>query len=205
MPLRITHGARRRGPLGQGTTAFGYPSGYRKGTPNVPLAPRILCSDDIYRLAVWQNMTIAEFAGDVDALRMRRVGRAHRELAASYPDGTVSCTIVRQGVPVASEEARDEAVQFMKELGDSLRRSALIIEDTGIMAQVLRTVVRGFNVITRNTKLVLCANLDEVVNALSPLVVPVQEGGNVRAELAAAVTAARRGYEPRPAAQAAQR
>jgi hypothetical protein len=167
----------------------------------VPLAPRIVISDEIYRLATWQNVAITEFAGDVDALRMRRIARMHRELSIAYPNGTVTCTIVRAGVPIASQAARDEAAAFMKELGGSLLRSALVLEDTGIMAQVLRTVVRGLNVVTRNTKLVLCSRIDEAISSLSPLVVPPQPDADVRAELSAAVATVRKGYDPRPAQQ----
>jgi len=171
----------------------------------LPLAPRIINSDDVYRLAIWQNVSIADFAGDVDALRMRRIARAHRELATAYPNGIVACTILRAGVPIASQGARDEAVKSLKELGDLFLRSALIIEDTGIMAQVLRTVVRGLNVFTRNTKLVLCNHIDEASGSLSPLVVPPHPGSNVRAELAAAVAEVRRDYAPRSVQQVAQR
>ena len=92
----------------------------------MPLAPRIVNSDDVYRLAIWQNVAIADFAGDVDALRMMRIARAHRELSIAYPKGILAFTIIRPGVPIASEASRDVAVKLMKELGDVLRRSALV-------------------------------------------------------------------------------
>jgi hypothetical protein len=191
--------------VGLSAMLIGYPFRENREGKLVPLPPRIIHSDEIFRLATWQNVTIAIFAGDVDVNRMRRVARAHRELAATYPNGIVSCTIIKPGVPIAGQDTRDEAVTFMKELGDSLVRSALIIEDTGIMAQVIRTIVRGFNVIRRNTKLVLCTEIDEAIGSLAPLVVPTQPNANVRAELAAAVAEARKGYEPQPMRQVAQR
>jgi hypothetical protein len=73
------------------------------------------------------------------------------------------------------------------------------------MAQVLRTVVRGLNVITRNPKLVLCSDLDEAVGSLTPLIAPPSPASNVRAELAAAVATVTRGYDAQPLRQAAQR
>lgn len=171
----------------------------------MPIAPRIITSDDVYRLATWQNVTIAVFAGDVDTVRIMRIARAHRELAIEYPKGIVAFTIVRPGVPIASQGARDEAAKFIKELGGVLQRSALVLEDTGIMAQVLRTVVRGINIVTRNPKLVLCTELDDAIRSLTPLVAPPQPGSDVRAELAAAVAKVRKGYEPQPFQQPAQR
>ena len=165
----------------------------------MPIAPRIVHSDEIYRLATWQNASIGVFARDVDALRMRRIARAHTELSVAFPNGIVACTIVRPGVPVASQGARDEAAKFLKELGPSLLRSALVIEDTGIMAQVLRTFVRGLNIITRNTQLVLCRDIDEAIDSLAPLIVSPQPTAHVRAELAGAVAEVQKGYDVRPA------
>jgi hypothetical protein len=171
----------------------------------VTIAPRIAHSDDTFRLATWQNVTLVEIAGNMDAPSMRRLFRAHIDLAAAYPEGIVSCTIVRPGVPVAAGDGRAEVVKSMKELGDSWLRSALVIEETGVMAQVLRTIVRGFNIVTRNTKLVMCDDIEEAVGSIAPLVVPPQSGANVRAELLAAVAEARKGYAPRPVRPVAQR
>ena len=97
---------------------------------------------------------------------------------------------------VVSRRGRRGSGYALKELGGSLLRSALVIEDTSIMAQVLRAFVRGLNIVTRNTKLVLCSDIDEAVRSLSPLVVPPQPGADVRAELAAAIVQAREGYSP---------
>jgi hypothetical protein len=171
----------------------------------MPIAPRIVSSDGVYRSATWQNVTIADIAGDMDPLRMAKIARMHMDLAKAFPGGIVSCTIIRPGVPVGSSESREVAAQFLKELGDGLKRSALIMEETGLMAQVLRTFVRGLNIVTRNTKLVLCKNIDEAVGSLSSFIVPTQPGSNVGAELAAAVAQVRSDYAPRPVQQVAQR
>jgi hypothetical protein len=171
----------------------------------MPIAPRIVHSDDIYRAGIWQNVTIADVAGNVDAMRMRKIARMHVDLAKDYPGGIVSCTIIRAGVPIGSGESREVAEQFLKQLADVLKRSALVMEETGIMAQVLRTFVRGLNILTRKTNLVLCSDIGEAVSSLAPFVVPPQPSSNVSLELAAAVTEVRKGYDPRPEAQVAQR
>ncbi|HMI93779.1 MAG TPA: hypothetical protein VK509_20540 [Polyangiales bacterium] len=73
------------------------------------------------------------------------------------------------------------------------------------MAQVLRTIIRGINVVTRNTKLVLFNDLDEAIRSLAPLVASPRPGADVRSELRAAIASVRSGYAPRAQQQAAQR
>ena len=167
--------------------------------------PRIVCSDDVYRLALWQNVAITDVAGDMDVARMQLLGRTYRELAAAHPRGIVTCAIIRAGVPVSSKEARDEAAKFITDLGSSILRMAMLIEDKGVMAQVLRTIIRGINVVTRNTKLVIYNDLEEVTRSLSTLIVPPHSGADVRSELTAAIATVRSGYAPRPPQRAAQR
>lgn len=137
--------------------------------------------------------------------RMKQLGRVYRELAATFPRGIVTCAIIRAGVPVSSGEARDEAAKFINELGSSILRMAMLIEEKGAMALVMRTIIRGINVVTRNTKLVLYDDLEEATRSLTPLIVPPSIHGDVRSELAAAIASVRSGYAPRPAQRAAQR
>jgi hypothetical protein len=47
-------------------------------------------------------------------------------------------------------------------------KSAMVIEDTGILAQMLRTVIRGINVLARNTRLDVLANGDAAILAIAP-------------------------------------
>jgi hypothetical protein len=167
--------------------------------------PRIVFSDEVYRLGIWHNVAVTDVAGNVDLVHMKRLGRSYRELAAGYPRGIVTCAVIRAGVPVAAADARDESARFITELGDSVLRMGMIIEEKGVMAQVLRTVIRGINVVTRNTKLVLFDSVDDVARALAPLVAHPQPNADVRAELSAAIAALRKDYLPQPAPQAARR
>ena len=168
-------------------------------------SPRIVHSDEVVRLATWQNVAITDVRGEMDVVRIQRLVRAVKALVAEFPNGIVTCAFIRENTPVGSKEARNEAAKFVKDLGDSCLRMALVIEERGIMAQVLRTVVRGMNVITRNTRLVLFNEPGEAVDALAPLVVSPRLGTDVAAELRAAIAAIRDGYGPRPLRRAAQR
>lgn len=131
------------------------------------ITPRIVRSDDAFCLALWQNVAITDVAGNMDVAHMKQLGKTYRELAGAFPSGIVTLAIIRPGVPVSSSEARDEAARFITELGPSILRMGMLIEDRGVMAQVLRTIIRGLNVVTRNTKLVLYNTVDEAVRALA--------------------------------------
>lgn len=161
------------------------------------LTPRIVHSDDVYRLAHWQNVVIVDVAGDVDVGRMKQLGQAHRDLVAQFPAGIVTCAIIREQTPVASREARDESAKFIRELGDAIIQQAMVVEQQGVMAQIMRTVVRGLNVLTRNTKMVLYGSVDEAVASVSRHVARPRAKANMEAELRAAIAAVREGYAPR--------
>jgi hypothetical protein len=161
--------------------------------------PRIIQSDGVYALASWQNAMIIDVAGNMDLQHMMRVGRAYRELILEYPDGIASFCMIRPGVPVAPADARDESARFTKELGNSLLKVTILIEDTGILAQMMQTVIRGINVLSRNPKLIPLRSIDEAVDIIAPLVVPTEAGANVPSELREAIHFVRSGYSPRAA------
>ena len=167
--------------------------------------PRIVHSDEIVRLSTWQNLAITDLVGEMDVLRIKRVARAVRELLVQFPSGIVTCAFIREHVPVGSKESREESARFMKDLGDSCLKMVVVIEQRGVMAQMLRTVVRGMNMITRNSKLLVLGETREAIDALAPLVVPPQAGANVTVELRKAIATVREGYGRAPHAQVAQR
>ena len=169
------------------------------------LAPRIVHSDEILRIGTWQNVAIADVSGDLDLVRMKRLGRAYRELLPEFPKGICTFSLIRESTPIASEEARNEAARFIKELGDSCLRMSMVIEHRGVMAQVLRTIIRGLNVVTRNTKLVMFDDTREAIESIAPFVVPTLPGANPVPELRAAVSAVCEGQGPGRVRQAAQR
>ena len=164
----------------------------------MPVRPRVLHSDSVYRLACWHNAVLVDVAGNIDLHHMKRLGRAYRELLVEYPNGILSCAIIRPGVPIAAADARTESARFMKELGESLLRVAMLIEDQGVLAQVMQTVIRGINVLARNPKLMLFRSLDEAASSLAPLVATAP-GSDVASELLAAIALVRSDYVPETA------
>ena len=155
--------------------------------------PRIIHSDRVYRLGLWENVLLIEVAGDIDLAHMRRMGKAHEDLLALYPQGIVTLGIIGAQVPIASSESRAESARFVRELGHSLRRTVMVLENKGVTAQLLQTVIRGINVIARNPKLVIMPSIPDAIANVAPLVEGVPQG-QVQAALSEAVAALRRGY-----------
>ncbi|HKO94597.1 MAG TPA: hypothetical protein VJU61_25760 [Polyangiaceae bacterium] len=159
------------------------------------IKPRIIHSDQVFIVGSWNNILLADVGRDIDFEHMKLLGQAHKKLLEQHPSGIATLSFVRPGVPVASSAAREESARFIKALGDSLRRTAMVLEEQGTVVQLLTTVIRGINVITRNSKLMVCHTAEKGVEAIAPLVdgVPKHQAA---AELARMVKAFRATYAP---------
>jgi hypothetical protein len=169
----------------------------------VAVPTKVFHIDPALKITFCHNALIVDVAGDMDIPRMLILERAYRALLADYPKGIVSLSLLRSGVPIASSAARNQISRAMKELGDSVRRVAMVIEAKGVGAQMLATVVRGINVFLRNPKLVLCNSLEDAIRGLAAFA-PDGTSATFEAELRAAVTSARVGFPAPPIASAAQ-
>jgi hypothetical protein len=136
----------------------------------------------------------SETASDIDLAHMQLLGRVHYDMAVRYSQtGFVSLSIVRAGVPVACAAARQESARFLKDAGDSLLRLVVVLEDDGVLAQMLCTVLRGINVLIRKPKVVIASHVDAAISIAAPLVQSVSQEHD-SAELEWALTNFREGY-----------
>lgn len=160
---------------------------------HVATRPRIIHSDSVFRLGIWQNVLLVDVAGDIDLPHMQRMGRAHEEVLEQFPQGIVTLGVIRAHVPIASGESRAESARFIKALGHKLRRTVLVLENKGVTAQLLLTVIRGINVIARNPKLVVMPTIQDAILNVAPMVEGVPQA-HVLQELTEVVAALREGY-----------
>ena len=158
-------------------------------------APQVYFADDCYCIGFWNNVALVDTAGEIDAGRMRQLGEAYRQLLTRYRSMAVLC-VLRPGAPVSSADARVESQRLSSELGEALVRVAFVIEESGVFAQLFRTVIRGFNVITRSAKLTVDTNLDDAVRALAPLVITGGNREGLADELKDALLCLRSGWKP---------
>jgi hypothetical protein len=170
--------------------------------------PAIYYVDSATCVTLWQNLAIIDSRGLIDVPRMLTFERAYQALAQRYTGGIVSCVIVQPGTPVSPPDALKESARFMRELGSAMLRIAVVIEDVGVAAQVFRTVVRGINVVTRESKLVVLGDLPSAVDVLAPLIVPAPGQRDVTGAVTAVLQSARARYSsvpPPPPAPPAER
>jgi hypothetical protein len=158
-------------------------------------APRTYFSDEVCCIAFWNNVVVIDIDGEMSAARMRTTAKAYRQLLSEYPRIAAIC-LMRPGTPVSGADARAESTRFMKELGSAIAHVAMVIESQGIVAQMLRSVIRGINTITRNTNMSIEADVDAAIRTLVPMVTTTAPRHQIAAELSAAISIVRANFKP---------
>ncbi|HEX4353987.1 MAG TPA: hypothetical protein VHZ95_13755 [Polyangiales bacterium] len=153
-------------------------------------------NDGTMYIGFWQNVAIIDVGADMEVSHMKLVGSSYRTLLDHYPRGIAALVMIRAGTPVSSAEARAEGARFTKDLGDLLLHVAMVIEERGVIAQMLRSVVRGVNVLVRQTRLSLFDNIEEAMVATLPMIVPATTRANLQTELRSTVATARATFRP---------
>jgi hypothetical protein len=159
-------------------------------------APRIHFADDNFCVGFWNNIALVDTVVEIDVARMRQLFAAYKQLLMQYPSIAVLC-VLREGAPLSSGDARAEAGKLSRDLGDALLRVAFVLEEGGVVAQLFRTVIRGYNQLTRTAKLTVDTSLDEAVFALAPLVIPAGERTRVSTDLKDAFATLSTRWKPR--------
>lgn len=159
-------------------------------------------SDEVHCVAYWMNATIIDIGGDLEPTHIRGLGEAYATLRQSYPKGIVAIVIVQPDTPVSGADARAEGARMIKELGDGLLQMAVVIEERGVFAPLMRSVVRGINVFLRNSRLTLTDTVQDAVRDVSKHIELAMPKAAVEQELLAAIATVRRAFASTPERQA---
>jgi hypothetical protein len=151
--------------------------------------------DESLCVSLWHNVLIMDVAGQLDLQGMRALLDGCRTLKSSYPSGIISFVMIREGTPLRSAESRKQTSGLTKELAEAILCSAIIIEDRGLLAQLIRGLVRATAVMIRNTRWTLAKDVDEGVRLLVPHVTVVPPRAQLAAEMLAVVKQARTAFE----------
>jgi hypothetical protein len=154
--------------------------------------PKAFHEEPSLGISFWRNLVVVDVRADLTVAGMRNIERGYRALLQSYPAGIVAIVIVRPGVPVSSSEARSEGARVTKAVGDALTRIVFVIEDDGVFAQAMRTVIRGLNVVMRNAKMTAYATIDDAGRAVLPHISRSGDEAEVSGELRRALDPFRR-------------
>lgn len=155
-------------------------------------------SDEVCCIAFWNNVVIIDIDGDMTAARMRVLGKAYRVLAETHPH-VVGLSLLRAGTPVADSESRAESTKFMKDLADVVVHVSMVIEAKGIVAQMLSSVIRGINAVTRQNTLSVETDVQAGIRKVVPHVVTKMPRAQIATDLTAALNDVRTKWRPVPA------
>lgn len=154
-------------------------------------APRIVCHDAQHCVAYWNNVAIVDVCGDLDLARMRAIGEAYAALLQRYPEGIIAIVITQPNTPIAGDEARAEGSRMLKALGDGLLQVFVVVEARGMLANLMRSIMRGVNVIVRNSRMSVVDSVDDAVRAGAKYVAPAAPRTVIEQQLTAAISSVR--------------
>ncbi|NUP11368.1 MAG: hypothetical protein HOW73_35425 [Polyangiaceae bacterium] len=151
--------------------------------------------NEVMCVSLWRNVVITDTAGAIGVGEVKTMEKAFRTLLLTNRQ-IAGLALLRAGTPVASTDARAETTRFIKDLGAALTLNALVIEDKGVMATMMRSVIRGLNVVMRNSTLVVHGDAKEAVRALVPHLANNTDAVASERELLAALADMRAGFTP---------
>lgn len=155
---------------------------------------QVFHASSVLHIAFFRNVAISHTGGFLKASDMRRIGDGYRALHKQFPSGIAPFIVICPGTPVAEREALQESSRFMAELRSAMLATAVVIEEGGVMAQMLTTVIRGINVVTRHKSLVVYANQDDALRVIAPHVVRQSPAEETTVLLKQAIGEARRAW-----------
>jgi hypothetical protein len=161
-------------------------------------APNVVSVDEVHCVAYWHNVVIVDIGGDIGLVHMRALGEAYEALRQSYPKGIAALVIAQPNTPVGGEDARGEGARMLKAMGDGLLHICVVIEERGVLAPLMRSVLRGVNVIVRNARLSIAETVEEAAKGVTKHVALSQPKAAVEQELLAAIESVRRTFASSP-------
>ena len=156
------------------------------GLPLAAIEAGLISSSDGVRMVAWNNVII-QSVQLADLAWVGAFDAALRKMLRSHPKGVVSLAFLRTGLRPAPKEVRNEMSRLLRET-EGLVHHLLCVEDVGLVAQLLVTVIRGVVVLGgKNVKYGLPANRADAIAKTLPLVTDAPRSSALEAELTAAV------------------
>jgi hypothetical protein len=143
-----------------------------------------------FAVALWNNVLLVDTRVAVDVVRTRRLRSAYLKLLQTYPRA-VGLSVLQAGTPISGSEARSESARLFAELGDKLAHVAVVSEDTGVFASLLRTVVRSFSALS-HSRVSLHGDIESALPQVLPFVISDAQPRSVHQELVQAMATTRK-------------
>jgi hypothetical protein len=149
-----------------------------------------------FLFACWKNVTILAWAARADAGVVARLKRALARVVGSHPGGRSTVSVIAEGLPPPTDEARAGFVELMNEHAGDLACVAVVVQGDGFSSSVLRSVHTGMRFqAPRSYEMGLLGSIEELEQWLPSRHVktgvtlePRELGGVVKRALQAAKT-----------------
>jgi hypothetical protein len=146
----------------------------------------LVSSNDGARIVAWNNVII-QSVHRADIAWVSAFDASLRKGLRSHPKGVVSLAFLHTGLRPAPKEVRNEVSRILRET-DGQVHHVLCVEDVGLVAQLLVTVIRGVMVLSgKRVNYALPLSRAEAIAKTLPLVTGAARSGNLEPELAQAV------------------
>jgi hypothetical protein len=129
--------------------------------------PVTVFSDEVIAASVWNNLAIFDCAGMLQIFHVSAIARAYEAILAQHPLG-IGLTFIRPGTPVPKASMLDEISKLGKRLGSKVVLSVVVVEESGPLAALTRSVLRGLNVLGGPSRISATTTLDESLPLLLP-------------------------------------
>jgi hypothetical protein len=132
---------------------------------------RVLASDETFLSAIYRNVVVTAWSGPPTLAKLESVGDAQRQANRRCANGFVAISLIRHISLKMSPEIRVAAERLSKEPPHGLRAVAQVVYGTGFASATMRSVVTGFQLITRRDHpMKVFADLDAAAEWLEPTV-----------------------------------
>lgn len=121
----------------------------RSGSTLAP-APRLLGSDRHHRMGTWGPVFFVLWKGEVEPRTADRIQVGLRAFAQTLGGHRAALlTVVEQGAPIPSSEARAALANVLRHGADAVLASAVVMEGDGFRASMVRSVATGLALVAR--------------------------------------------------------
>lgn len=126
-------------------------------------------SDSDCGIAACGNVVVIDLRGTLGGQHVRTLGEIYGQLIEQHRRLVALC-VARRGVPTASRDARKEGIQVARQFASHIAQVAIVFEDSGLVGELMRTLVRSFSAMSRQTPITVYDDLESAVRGIDALV-----------------------------------
>lgn len=128
---------------------------------------RHVFSDELASIAAWRNVALLDVRGPIGGAHVRCIGAMYAQMLEEYPHLVALC-VAHRGITIAAPDARAQGAEIARRFGAAVTRVAVVLEETGVIAQLFRTIVRGISAASRSTRFKICNDVESAVAHILP-------------------------------------